>query len=194
MDHAVVMLDRLMGTTDDVTGLLSDWQQGDDTALERIGPYIYDELHRIAAGYMRRERPDNTLQATALVNEAYLRLVGGKLNFTDRSHFFALAARVMRRILVDHARNRQAAKRGGGAKRMTFDEAAVIDTPDDALVEFDEALQKLGDFDARMAKAIEFRFFGGMSYEEAAEALGVSVSTLYDDLRLAKAWLLRELE
>lgn len=183
-----------MDTGEDVTGLLSDWQQGDDTALERLGPYIYDELHRIAAGYMRRERSDSTLQATALVNEAYLRMVGGKLSFSDRSHFFALAARMMRRILVDHARNRQAAKRGGGARHLTFDEAAAIDEPDDALVEFDEALQKLAAFDARMAKAIEFRFFGGMSYEEAAEALEVSVSTLYDDLRLAKAWLMRELE
>ena len=183
-----------MDASDDVTGLLAEWQQGDETALERIGPYLYDELHRIAAGYMRRERPDNTLQATALVNEAYLRLVGGRLDFSDRSHFFALAARMMRRILVDHARSRHAAKRGGSALRITFDEAAVIDTSDAALVEFDAALEKLAVFDARMAKAIEFRFFGGMSYEEAAEALGISVSTLYDDVRMAKAWLSRELE
>lgn len=179
---------------EDVTGLLAEWQQGDDSALERLAPYVYDELHRIAAGYMRRESAGNTLQATALVNEAYLRLAGGKLSFSDRSHFFALAARMMRRILVDHARSRQAAKRGGGGKQLTFDEAVALDQTDDALVEFDQALQKLAGFDARMAKAIELRFFGGVGYEDAAEALGVSVSTLYEDLRLAKAWLLRELE
>ena len=183
-----------MTAADDVTGLLSDWQRGDETALERLGPYIYDELHRIAAGYMRRERGDSTLQATALVHEAYLRLAGGNLSFTDRSHFFALAARAMRRILVDHARGKQAAKRGGGARQITFDEAADIDGSDDALVEFDQALEKLEAFDARLAKAIEYRFFGGMSYEEAAEALGTSVSTLYEEIRLAKAWLKRELE
>lgn len=183
-----------MAGNDDVTGLLAEWQQGDDDALQRLGPYLYDELHRIAAGYMRREHSAATLQATALVNEAYLRLAGGDLSFNNRSHFFALAARMMRRILVDHARGKMAAKRGGGARQLTFDEAAVITAPGDALVEFDEALEKLERFDARMAKAIEYRFFGGMSYEEAAEALGVSVSTLYEEIRLAKAWLKRELE
>ena len=177
----------------DVTGLLSDWQQGDEAALERLGPYLYDELHRIAAGYMQREWGSSTLQATVLVNEAYLKLAGGRLTFADRSHFFALAARMMRRILVDHARRRQAVKRGGGAKQLAFDEAFVMDEPDHALVEFDAALEKLATFDARMAKAIELRFFGGMDYKEAAEALGVSVSTLYEELRLAKAWLKREL-
>lgn len=183
-----------MAEKDDVTGLLAEWQQGDDGALQRLGPYLYDELHRIAAGYMRREQSAVTLQATALVNEAYLRLAGGDLSFNDRSHFFALAARMMRRILVDHARGKKAAKRGGGARQLTFDEAAVITAPGDALVEFDQALEKLGSFDARMAKAIEYRFFGGMSYEETAEALGISVSTLYEEVRLAKVWLKRELE
>ena len=183
-----------MTAGDDVTGLLSEWQKGDDDALERLAPYLFEELHRIAAGYVRRERGSHTLQATALVNEAYLRLAGGNLSFSDRSHFFALAARMMRRMLVDHARRKQADKRGGRARQVTFDEAAVIDEPDYALVEFDRALEKLEAFDARMAKAIEYRFFGGMSYEEAAEALGVSVSTLYEELRLAKAWIQREME
>jgi len=183
-----------MTEPDNVTTLLAAWQNGDADALERLGPYIYDELHRIAAGYMRRERAGNTLQATALVSEAYLRLAGGNLNFADRSHFFALAARMMRRILVDHARKGGAAKRGGDAQRITFDEAAVVGPSDTVLVEFDDALEKLEAFDARMAKAIEYRFFGGMSYEEAAEALGISVSTLYEEIRLAKAWLQRELE
>ena len=176
----------------DVTGLLAEWQQGDDSALERLGPYIYDELHRIAAGYMQRERSGNTLQATALVHEAYLRMAGGDFSFTDRSHFFALAARMMRRVLVDHARSKKAEKRGGGVRQVTFDEAAAIDEPADALLAFDKALEKLEAVDARMSKAIEFRFLGGMSYEEAAEALGISVSTLYEDVRLAKAWLMRE--
>ncbi|MEL7025302.1 MAG: sigma-70 family RNA polymerase sigma factor [Pseudomonadota bacterium] len=178
---------------DDVTALLADWQQGDTAALERIGPYLYDELHRIASGYMRREHEPVTLQATALVNEAYLRLAGGNLSFNDRSHFFALAARLMRRILVDHARSKVAAKRGGGARQLTFDEAAVITGPSDALVEFSDALEKLEQLDARLAKGIEYRFFGGMGYEETAQALGISVSTLYEDIRLAKAWLKREL-
>ena len=182
-----------MRVSEDVTGLLSDWQRGDEAALEQLGPYLYDELHRIAAGYMQHERGSGTLQATVLVNEAYLRLAGGRLTFADRSHFFALAARMMRRILVDYARRRKAAKRGGGAGQLAFDEALVVDEPDEALVEFDAALEKLAAFDARMAKAVELRFFGGMHYDEAAEALGVSVSTLYEELRLAKAWLKREL-
>jgi RNA polymerase sigma factor (TIGR02999 family) len=183
-----------MAKREDVTTLLAAWQDGDDGAFERLGPYLYDELHRIAEAYMRRERPDNTLQATALVSEAYLRLADGNLSFNNRSHFFALAGRMMRRILVDHARKSHAAKRGGEAKKITFDEEDVGDLSDTVLLEFDQALEKLAAFDARMAKAIECRFFGGMSYEEAAEALGVSVSTLYEEIRLAKAWIKRELE
>jgi RNA polymerase sigma-70 factor (ECF subfamily) len=183
-----------MQKPEDVTSLLAAWQQGDDKALDRLGPYLYDELHRIAAGYMNREGPGGTLQATALVNEAYLRLAGGNLSFNDRSHFFALAARTMRRILVDYARKGSTTKRGGEMQRITFDEAAVIEPSDAALIEFDDALQKLESFDARMAKAIELRFFGGMSFEEAAKALGISVSTLHGEIRLAKAWLKRELE
>ncbi|MEO1035258.1 MAG: ECF-type sigma factor [Pseudomonadota bacterium] len=183
-----------MSQPDDVTRLLAAWQNGDSAALEQLGPYLYDELHRIAASYMQREHAANTLQATALVNEAYVRLAGGNLSFRDRSHFFALAARMMRRILVDHARMSRAAKRGGDARRITFDEAVTVDAADSYLVEFDSALEKLEAFDARMAKAIEFRFFGGLSNEEAAEALGVSVSTFYEEVKLAKAWLMRELE
>lgn len=179
--------------SEDVTGLLVKWQNGDDDALEQLAPYIYEELHRIAAGYIRRETGNVTLQATALVNEAYLRLAGGNLSFTNRSHFFALAARMMRRILVDHARRRSAGKRGGGAYHVTLDEDFVVDDSGLALIELDKALEKLESFDARLAKAIEYRFFGGMSYDEAAEALGISRSTLFEEVRLAKAWLMREI-
>ena len=178
-----------MTQSEDVTRLLVAWQDGDDAALDQLGPYLYDELHRIAESYMRRERAGNTLQATALVNEAYLRLAGGSLNFSDRSHFFALAARMMRRILVDHARKGQAYLR----HLLKLGEVTV-EQADGYLVEFDAALEKLEAFDARMAKAIEYRFFGGLSNEEAAEALGISVSTLYEEIKMAKAWLMRELE
>ena len=183
-----------MRKMEDVTSLLVAWQQGDAVALDRLGPYLYDELHRIAAGYMRREIPGGVMQTTSLVNEAYLRLAGGELNFNDRCHFFALAARTMRRVLVDYARQSSASKRGGDMQRMPFDEAAIVGASDSSLIELDIALEKLEGFDARMAKAIELRFFGGMSFEEAAQVLDISVSTLHADVRLAKAWLKRELE
>jgi RNA polymerase sigma factor (TIGR02999 family) len=183
-----------MQAPDNVTRLLADWQAGDKSAFDQLAPHVYDELHRVAASYMRRENAGMTLQTTALVNETYLKLAAAKLSFEDRSHFFALAARMMRRILVDHARNKRAAKRGGGAQQITFDEAAIVGQPDDELLEIDEALTKLATFDARMAKAIELRYFGGLGYEETAMAMNISVTTLYEDLKLAKAWLKRELE
>ena len=183
-----------MQAPENVTRLLADWQAGDKSAFDQLAPHVYDELRRVAASYMRRENPGMTLQTTALVNETYLKLAAAKLSFEDRSHFFALAARMMRRILVDHARNKRAAKRGGGAMQITFDEAAIIGQPDDELLEIDEALTKLATFDARMAKAIELRYFGGLGYEETAMAMNISVTTLYEDLKLAKAWLKRELE
>jgi RNA polymerase sigma factor (TIGR02999 family) len=182
-----------MQPPDDVTRLLADWQDGDTAALEKLAPYIYDELHRVAESYMRRERQGNTLQTTALVNETYLKLAAANLNVNDRGHFFALAARTMRRVLVDHARSRKAQKRGGDLKQVTFDDAPSASLPIDELVEFDEALTKLETFDARMAKGIELRYFVGLSFEEAADAMEVSVTTLYEDLKLAKAWLKKEL-
>lgn len=178
----------------DVTRLLADWQAGDDSALDQLAPHIYDELRRVAAAYMRRENAGNTLQTTALINETYLKLAATKLSVTDRGHFYALAARMMRRILVDHARSKRAEKRGGGAMQVTFDEAALVGQPDGELLEIDEALIKLALFDARMAKAIELRYFGGLTFEETAAAMDISVTTLYEDLKLAKAWLKRELE
>lgn len=183
-----------MQAPENVTRLLADWQAGDKSAFDQLAPHVYDELRRVAASYMRRENAGMTLQTTALVNETYLKLAAAKLSFEDRSHFFALAARMMRRILVDHARNKRAAKRGGGAQQITFDEAAIVGQPDDELLEIDEALTKLATFDARMAKAIELRYFGGLGYEETAMAMNISVTTLYEDLKLAKAWLKRELE
>ncbi len=178
----------------EITSLLADWQGGDDDALERLAPHIYQELKRVAASYLHKEHSANTLQTTALVHEVYLRLNGVEMNFENRSHFFALAARMMRRILVDHARGKQSIKRGGGARQVTFDEAALV-SADNApnLLEIDSALSKLARFDPRMAKAIELRFFGGLSHAESAVALEISDTTLYEDLKLAKTWLRREL-
>jgi RNA polymerase sigma factor (TIGR02999 family) len=181
-----------MQVPNDVTGLLADWQRGDNAALEKLAPYVYDELHRVAASYMRRERDGNTLQTTALVNETYLKLAAARLSVNDRGHFFALAARMMRRVLVDHARKKNAARRGGNARRVTLDDASAASLSIDELIEFDEALTKLGSFDARLAKGIELRYFGGLDYEETAKAMDISVSTLYEDLKLAKAWLKAE--
>lgn len=182
-----------MQAPEDVTRLLAEWQEGDQAALEKLAPYIYDELHRVAASYMRREYGARTLQTTALVNETYLKLAAAKLDVTDRAHFFALAARMMRRLLVDHARRRSAGKRGGNDLHVTLDEAASASLPIDEIIEFDEALTKLASFDARMAKAIELRYFGGLTYEETAAAMSVSLTTLYEDLKLARRWLRREL-
>ena len=182
-----------MQVPNDVTGLLAGWQRGDRDALEKLAPYVYEELHRVAASYMRRERRGNTLQTTALVNETYLKLAATKLSVNDRSHFFSLAARMMRRVLVDHARKKNAEKRGGNARRITLDDASASSVSIDELIVFDEALTKLSAFDARLAKGIELRYFGGLDYEETAMAMGISVSTLYEDLKLAKAWLKAEL-
>jgi len=178
----------------DITRLLGDWQGGDRQAIEKLAPYLYDELHRIAASYMRGENTGHTLQATAVVHEAYEKLADNKAEFVDRHHFFALAARLMRRILVDHARHKRAAKRGGGARHESFDESAVVGPANDNLVEIDEALDKLAAIDARMAKAVELRYFGGLTHEETAAAMQLSITTVNEDLKLAKAWLRRELE
>jgi RNA polymerase sigma-70 factor, ECF subfamily len=178
-----------------VTGLLLKWGQGDEDALERLIPLVHRELHRIAARCMAGERAGHSLQATALVNEAYIRLVDTKgVAWHDRAHFLAVAARVMRRILVDHARAHRAQKRGGPATKVTFDEALVVTSePRADFVALDEALEALATFDDRKSRVVELRFFGGLSVEETASVLSVSPSTVMSDWRLAKAWLQREM-
>jgi RNA polymerase sigma factor (TIGR02999 family) len=177
-----------------VTQLLLDWSRGDQAALDRLMPIVYDELHRLAQYYMARERPGHTLQTTALIHEAYLRLVDQQVAWQNRAHFFSIAAQVMRRILVDHARAHHVAKRGGGQLKVTLDAAAeVAQEPDADLVALDEALQSLAAIDRRQSQIVELRFFGGLSIEETAEVLGVSHTTVEKEWSLARAWLLREL-
>lgn len=170
--------------------MLSDWQNGDVLARDRLLPVVYSELRRLAASYLRRERMNHTLQPTALIHEAYVRLVEQKTPaFRGRSHFFGVAAQVMRQILVDSARAHRAGKRGGG-DRVSLDEATVF-SPErpHAIVELDEGLGELANIDARKARVIEMRYFGGLSNADMAEALGVSVPTIVRDLRFAEAWL-----
>jgi RNA polymerase sigma factor (TIGR02999 family) len=179
-----------------VTELLRAWGDGDDGALERLTPLVEAELRRLARGYMRRERRDHTLQTTALVNEAFLRLTDARrVRWQDRAHFLGISARLMRRVLVDHARSRGYRKRGGGAQRVALNEGLVI-SPEPALdiVALDHALEALAAVDARKSRMVELRFFGGLSVEETAEVLHVSPDTVKRDWRLAKLWLLRELE
>ena len=179
----------------EVTQLLIDWSSGNQAALDRLIPMVDRELHRLAHHYMRRENAGHTLQTTALVNEVYLKLIDQKnVHWKDRAHFFALSAQLMRRILVDHARNRQYAKRGGGAQRITFDEALVVSSERGAdLVALDEALSKLTSIDPRKGKVVELRFFGGLSVEETAEALQISAVTVMREWSMAKAWLYNSL-
>jgi len=184
-----------MSTSGDITGLLAEWSEGDEAALDKLLPLVYDELHRLASSYMRRERPDHTLQTTALVHEAYLRLVDQKdVRWRTRVHFFAAAAQVMRHILVDYARSRRRAKRGGGVQEVSLDEGAVLsESRIHELLAVDNALTRLTAADARKSRIFEMRYFGGMSVEEAAEALKVSPATVARDWRMAKAWLRREI-
>jgi RNA polymerase sigma-70 factor (ECF subfamily) len=178
----------------EVTTLLQKWSDGDQVALEKLTPIVYEELRRLARRYMRGERANITLQTTALVNEAYLRLVDLKrMRFNDRAHFFAVSARLMRRILVDHARRRNL-KRGAGAEHISLDEVALIGPDRHAgLVMLDDAMVELARFDPRKAQVIELRFFGGMSVEETAEVLKISPITVMRDWSTARAWLYREL-
>jgi len=180
---------------DDVTGLLLRWGRGDEAALEQLIPLVERELHRIARRCMAGERGGHTLQATALVNEVYVRLVDGKaVPWQDRAHFLAVAARAMRRILVDHARAKQAQKRGGAEVRVTFDEALVVsDEPAHDFIALDDALKGLAAFSERKSRVVELRFFGGLSVDETASVLNVSADTVMRDWRLAKAWLEREM-
>ncbi|HXD20218.1 MAG TPA: sigma-70 family RNA polymerase sigma factor [Vicinamibacterales bacterium] len=179
-----------------MTQLLIDWSRGDENALQQLIPLVHEELRRVARRHMAHERAEHTLQATALVNEAYMRLVDVRqVKWQNRAHFFAMSARLMRRILVDFARSRRYQKRGAGAQRVTLDEALVVSpAPVADLVALDEALTALAAVDARKAQVVEMRFFGGLSVEETAEALHVSRDTIMRDWKLAKAWLLRELK
>lgn len=176
-----------------ITELLIEWRDGDETALDRLVPLVYEELRRLARYYMRRERPDHTLQTGALVNEAYLRLVDHKgMRWQNRAHFYAVASQAMRRVLVDHARSRRYAKRGGGSQLIELDEAAVMFQKQAAdLVALDDALKDLSAIDPRKSRIVEMRYFGGMSVEETAEVLEVSPVTVMRDWSAAKAWLLR---
>jgi len=180
----------------EVSRLLRAWSSGDEAALQTLIPLVYEELHRIARRYMGREREGHTLQTSALVNEAYLRLVDWKnVEWQNRAHFFAVSAQMMRRILVDFARDRRYLKRGGGALQVSLAEAAGMTSERGTdLVALDDALNSLAEVDKRKSKVVELRFFGGLSVEETAEVLKVSAETVMRDWKLAKVWLLRELE
>lgn len=182
-------------STHEVTQLLKAWSTGDQQALEKLTPLVYEQLHQVAQRCMAGERSGHTLQTTALVNEVYLRLVDcGQMNWQDRAHFFAMSAKLMRRILIDFARSRGYQKRGGGVLQMSLDEAPSVCNERDAnLLALDDALRALAVVDERKSKVVELRFFGGLSIEETAEVLRVSVETIVRDWRLAKVWLLREL-
>lgn len=180
--------------THDVTELLLSWGQGDAAALERLVPMLYDDLRRVARGHLRRERPGHSLQATALVHEVFLRLVDvDRMTVKNRTHFFALAARLMRQILVDHARRQQAGKRGGGVTVISLSEAAGAAAPTSTssvdVLALDEALDVLSSFDVQQCRVVELRFFAGLSIPEAADALGISTATVEREWAMAKAWL-----
>lgn len=179
----------------EITRLLVAWSEGDQSALDQLAPLIHSELHRLAHHYMSRERPGHLLQTSALVNEAYLRLIDWKsVRWQNRAHFFGVAAQLMRRILVDFARERQYLKRGGGALQVSLSEAASFAMNRNAdMVALDEALTALAEIDGRKSQVVEMRFFAGLSVEEVADVLKVSKETVMRDWRLAKVWLLREL-
>jgi RNA polymerase sigma factor (TIGR02999 family) len=178
-----------------ITQMLMDWGNGDQAALEKLTPLVYGELHRLARRYMGRERPGHTLQTSALVNEAYIRLIDWKnIQWQNRAHFFAVSAQLMRRILVDFARSRNYAKRGGAARNVSLDEAMVVSREKGAdLVALDDALDSLARLNERQSRVVELRFFGGLELDEIAEVMKVSVGTVRRDWTLARAWLHREL-
>jgi RNA polymerase sigma factor (TIGR02999 family) len=185
-----------VGATDThrVTQLLVAWSQGDEGALETLTPLVYDELRRLARSYMRRERAGHTLQSTALVHEAFMRLVDQNVRWNSRAHFFGIAAQMMRRILVDHAKAQSAAKRGAGSPRIEFDEGLAASPQRDVdLLALDEALDRLTKVDPQRSRIVELRFFGGLSNEESAEVLGVSPATVQRQWSGARAWLHHEL-
>lgn len=181
--------------TSNITHLLKEWSEGDQQALDELTPLVYEELRQQAARYLRKERPNHSLQATALINEAFLRLIDVKeVQWQNRAHFFAIAANLMRRILVDHARRRDAEKRGGSQVCLTLDEGlAWANEPDVDLLAIDEALDRLAIIDEQQARIVELRFFSGLTVEETATALGVSPKTVKRDWSVARAWLKREI-
>jgi RNA polymerase sigma factor (TIGR02999 family) len=181
----------LMTSTQDVTRVLSELSDGQETAPERLMPLVYDELRKLAQGYLLGEQSDHTLQATALVHEAYMRLVDWKnVSWQNRAHFFALAAQVMRRILVDHAREKQAQKRGGGLTKIALEEAVSFPQQREFdLVALDDALEALAELDPAQSKIVELRFFGGLTIDETAEAMRISPATVKREWKMAKAWL-----
>jgi RNA polymerase sigma factor (TIGR02999 family) len=181
--------DRLL-----VTQLLQQWSNGNKQALDELMPVVYDQLRKLASNCLRAERPDHTLRATALVHEAYVRLVDSEVAWQDRVHFFAVSARMLRRILVDHAKSRNRDKRGGEFEKIPLDEAVMVGPQSDkGIVELDDALKRLATQDQRKSELIELLFFGGLTYDEAAAALKISPATVHRELILAKAWLYREL-
>ena len=185
-----------VGEAHQVTQLLADWRQGEEAALEKLTPLVYEELRRLAHRYMAGQQPDHTLQTTALVNEAYLRLVDQtKPSFANRSHFFAVAATAMRQILVNHAKAQQRQKRGGGASKVDLDTAALI-SPEQTktVLDVDEALERLAQLDSRKAQVVELKYFGGLNQDEIAEVLKISIVTVRRDWLFARAWLYTELQ
>jgi RNA polymerase sigma factor (TIGR02999 family) len=196
MDKESIRTASLMAqsSSHEVTQLLRRWSEGDSSAMDQLTPLVYQELRVLAESYLRRERPDHTLQPTALIHEAYLRLVEQDQKFESRRHFYGVAAHLMRLILVDHALAHGTAKRGGGREKLSLD-AIDLAAPERGadVVALHEALERLAAFDARKSRAVELRYFGGLSVEEAAEALDISVATLRRELRLAESWLYREL-
>ena len=185
----------MSSTPIDVTLLLKELSNGNQQALAELVPVVYDELRRLAAYYLRRERSDHTLQATALVHEAYLRLVDQRhVDWKNRNHFFGVAAQLMRRVLLMHAREHRAAKRGSGAQKVSLDETAILSpAQSDELVYLDELLTRLAALDPQQARVVEYRFFAGLSVEETAELMNISTATVKRDWAMAKAWLAREM-
>lgn len=179
----------------EITQLLAEWSDGNQSALDELYPLVYDELHRLARRYMSREREGHTLQTTALINEAYVRLVDQRnVHWANRSHFFAISAQIMRRILIDHARRHAYAKRGGGAQQVSLDEAAIVTrTAGAELLRLDEALKSLAEMDPRRSQVVELRYFGGLNNEEIAGVLNISENTVTRDWNMARAWLHQQL-
>lgn len=179
----------------DITNLLVDWSKGDKSALDRLFPLVEAELHRLAHSYMRRENADHTLQTTALVNEAYIRLIDQKkTHWQNRAHFFGIAAQIMRRILLNYARDSRRQKRFPGEIQVSLSDVAIVsEQKSSELVMLDEALRRLAEFDERKSRVVELRYFGGLSVEETAEVLSVSIITVHRDWKIAKAWLSREI-
>lgn len=182
-------------STHEITQLLHDWHDGDQAALDRLVPLVYDELRRISKAYLRRQAPGQTLQTAALINEAYLQMVNlPEIDWQNRVHFFGVAARVMRHILIDRARAKRFAKRGGGAQQVSLDEAAAVSVErSEELLALDDALNRLAALDARQSRIVELRYFGGLTAEEVAEVLGIAAITVHREWAKAKGWLYREL-